>query len=390
MAKKEETKKVTKKTTKKESKPEKVEKKTTKASTRKRTATKKESIVEKRNETVSKSMAIVIIFTVLCLILVVLASMGKHPTNKITENDYVYLGTSHDIETDGKYNNYVFNNFDDYNKKIGIKLKESDFEEHNYVFFTISYDSCSEKNITPKKYSMHGNNITVTIDYESQCGVCAPEELYYLLKLDKSITDASVELNFNVVKSEECDPMIAYKPIIYLYPEKEMNVSVKLLNDYNLTTTYPKYQNEWNVYAYPNGNLIDNNTGRSLYALYWEGDNHQALVKEDGFVVKKEDTITFLEEKLALLGLNEREADEFIIYWLPKMEHNTYNYIRFETIEEINNYMPLEVSPNPDTIIRVQMDFKGLNEIIEVAEQKIVTPERIGFTVVEWGGSVIK
>ena len=51
--------------------------------------------------------------------------------------------------------------------------------------------------------------------------------------------------------------------------------------------------------------------------------------------------------------------------------------------------MPLEISPNPDTIIRVHMDFKGLDEQIEVKEQKLVTQERHGFTVVEWGGSII-
>ena len=43
------------------------------------------------------------------------------------------------------------------------------------------------------------------------------------------------------------------------------------------------------------------------------------------------------EEKLAILGLNEREAEEFIIYWLPKLESNKYNYIRFATEEEIRN-----------------------------------------------------
>ena len=38
---------------------------------------------------------------------------------------------------------------------------------------------------------------------------------------------------------------------------------------------------------------------------------------KEGFIVKGKDTITFLKEKLAQLGLNEREANEFIIYSLP-------------------------------------------------------------------------
>ena len=55
--------------------------------------------------------------------------------------------------------------------------------------------------------------------------------------------------------------------------------------------------------------------------------------------VKGTDVAEFLEDKLALLGLNEREAEEFIVYWLPKLQENKYNYIRFATMEEINENM---------------------------------------------------
>lgn len=180
------------------------------------------------------------------------------------------------------------------------------------------------------------------------------------------------------------------KPLIYLYPEEEIKVEVKLGYKDKLTTTYPKYKDSWNVIAKPNGDLIDIETGRSLYGLYWEGLNTVETNKKYGFVIKGEDTIEFLEEKLRILGLSEREANEFIIYWLPKLEHNKYNYIRFQTIEEINENMPLEITPTPDTIIRVLMEYKPLDSKIEVKEQILETPKREGFTVVEWGGSEIK
>ena len=113
-------------------------------------------------------------------------------------------------------------------------------------------------------------------------------------------------------------------------------------------------------------------------------------IENDGFVVKDEDTVSFLEEKLAILGLTERESEEFIIYWLPKLEANKYNYIRFATLAEINENMPLEINPNPDTIIRVLMTFKGLDYPIEVQEQQLTAQERNGFVAVEWGGTEIK
>ena len=52
--------------------------------------------------------------------------------------------------------------------------------------------------------------------------------------------------------------------------------------------------------------------------------------------------------------------------------------------------MPLEINPKPDTIIRVLMVFKRLEEPIDIAEQKLETPQRTGFTAVEWGGTEIK
>lgn len=63
---------------------------------------------------------------------------------------------------------------------------------------------------------------------------------------------------------------------------------------------------------------------------------------------------------------------------------------RFQTIKEINENMPLEIEPTPDTIVRIVMEYKGLEEPIEIAEQKLATPNRDGFTVVEWGGTEIK
>ena len=180
------------------------------------------------------------------------------------------------------------------------------------------------------------------------------------------------------------------KPIIYLYPEKNEEITIKLGYPEKLTCSYPKYEDSWNVLANPDGTLKDLKTGKSLYSLYWEGIGTAKTNMQEGFIVKGEDSADFLEEKLEILGLTEREAEEFIIYWLPKLENNKYNYIRFASMEEISEYMPLEFSIKPNTLIRVLMQFKGIDQPIQVEEQKLETPERKGFVVVEWGGSEIE
>ena len=188
---------------------------------------------------------------------------------------------------------------------------------------------------------------------------------------------------------------VSGKPIIYIYPTQEQNISVKLGNPELLTCSYPQYEDGgWDVLAKPNGDLLDLKTGKNLYSLYWEGISNKVYdysntPELEGFVVKGEDTTKFLEEKLSILGLSEREKEEFIIYWLPQMEDNKYNYIRFETIEEIEKEMPLQIEPKPDTTIRVLMDWKKLDEAIEVKEQELIPVERNGYTVVEWGASVL-
>ncbi|MBQ8614705.1 MAG: hypothetical protein IJ416_10870, partial [Ruminiclostridium sp.] len=86
------------------------------------------------------------------------------------------------------------------------------------------------------------------------------------------------------------------------------------------------------------------------------------------------------------MGLTAREANEFIIYWLPIMEKNPYNVVTFHT-DSYTEAVPLSVSPAPDSVIRVFMTFYASETEIEIAEQDLPQYEREGFTVVEWGGS---
>ena len=215
------------------------------------------------------------------------------------------------------------------------------------------------------------------------------------ISFDEGPLSAGCELKWqcNEEKCEcACDPDRIYaKPIIYFYPEEITDVTVVLGYPENTTHTYPKYNKSWKVQAEPNGDLTDLKTGRHYYALYWEGKNTiSTSMPNEGFVIKGEDTISFLEQKLEQLGLTERESAEFIIYWLPKLENAKYNLIRFQTLAEQNKNMPLDITPKPNTLIRVMMEYKNLDKPISIKEQILpLQPKRDGFTVVEWGGTEI-
>lgn len=192
-----------------------------------------------------------------------------------------------------------------------------------------------------------------------------------------------------VKQCRNCNPNVFYKPIIYLYPKEVTNISVKLGYPELITADYPSYNYGWNVTAYPDGNLkIDD---RNYYALYYESQNKIIFDKNDtGFVVESNRIASFLEDKLSILGLNEKESEEFIIYWLPKLQSNNYVYIRFATEDEISKNMPLDINPKPDTTIRVLMIYKGLNETEPVIEQNLTKAERAGYAAIEWGGTEAK
>lgn len=197
-------------------------------------------------------------------------------------------------------------------------------------------------------------------------------------------------LSLILITFTDCEnDQMTKKPVIYLYPTSEQSVSVKL--DYNgeLTCTYPEYKDGWNVIAEPDGTLTNIGDKRKYSYLYWEGISKNQWDMSKGFVVKGEDTEEFLQEKLEYMGLTPREYNEFIVYWLPIMQENKYNLITFAG-EEYENLAKLNITPKPDSILRIMMLFKSLDKPIEIEEQEIKSFERKGFTVIEWGGTEVK
>ena len=179
------------------------------------------------------------------------------------------------------------------------------------------------------------------------------------------------------------------KPVIYLYPEETTDVTVSLDYDGKLTCTYPAYGEGWKVTANPDGTLVNRMDGKTYSYLFWEGEDDAEYDMSKGFVVKGEDTAAFLQEKLSLLGLTPKEYNEFIVYWLPKMQENPYNLITFQK-EAYTECARLHITPEPDSVLRVFMAYKSLHAPIEVEEPVLEPFERKGFAVVEWGGTEVE
>lgn len=194
-----------------------------------------------------------------------------------------------------------------------------------------------------------------------------------------------------VIQQDEKPNPDTAKPVIYLYPQQTQKVRVQLDFDGKLTSTYPTYpQDGWTVTAQPDGTLTDEQ-GRSYRYLFWEGVADDGWRLESGSFVKAEDARAFLEQSLSRLGLNELEQNDFISYWLPKLQANEESFVHFAA-EQYTDRARLTVSPQPDSVLRVQMLMTGVDssnrqQLSALPKQQLQGFARKGFTLVEWGGT---
>lgn len=177
------------------------------------------------------------------------------------------------------------------------------------------------------------------------------------------------------------------KPVVYLYPEKE--TAVKVWVGARMTKTDPDYGSGWNVVAKPNGEVIS--SGKTYPYLFWEGRGSGLYPSiKTGTVVPTPDAVATIKGQLAKVGLNQKEIADFIEFWGPKMPQSSYVRLTWLLNKEMDELAPIKIAPKPDTIIRVFLDFEGLNQKEDIASQVLPSIPRRGFTAVEWGGLLVK
>ncbi len=176
-----------------------------------------------------------------------------------------------------------------------------------------------------------------------------------------------------------------YKPIIYLYPTEKTDINVYLPIKWEFIITYPTINkdNTWNITAQPNGTLINKEDQKEYSYLFREWKFHKTWHIKEWFVVKKENTIEFLQDKLSYLWLTPKEYNEFIVFRLPLMMKNDYNIISFLT-DQYTSQAPLYIQPRPDSMQRVFMVFHGVDEWYTIPLQHLNPWTRSWFSVVEW------
>ena len=95
--------------------------------------------------------------------------------------------------------------------------------------------------------------------------------LVLMTACSKDSSDADTEKDTDTESSEEEIP--TEKPVIYLYPQVETEVHVELDFSGQLMTTYPKYNDGWDVVATPEGRLVEKDSHLEYSYLFWDGSS---------------------------------------------------------------------------------------------------------------------
>lgn len=268
--------------------------------------------------------------------------------------------------------------------------------------FTVNNEEISPNSTI--SYSVDGTNFQETLDSTKSIEVRTTPGVHsfeLLINLEyqeifvsqieiQELHRTSIILTFQPATTE----MNLRKPVIYLYPEKEQTVSVKLTIKGQLDFSYPPYKDGWNVTALPNGTIILDE--KEYNSLFWESSQTLHFSDTDfrqGSFVRQEDLLPFFETTLGKLGFTSQEKQDFITYWLPQMMNHSILYICYKFNEECDIFAELNIQPKPKQTLRLYMFWSipeatlPENQCWEM--QEIPSVSRDGFTVLEWGGAEI-
>lgn len=298
----------------------------------------------------------------------------------------LYSKKNDDIEPIGcAVLSYHIRNTDLYNT---VRINITEINDNYFMGELITSTDGMSKNTIIKVNGLMNEvrNDVTNLDYDIQDVIDVSYEKNKLIKNEDGIVEIDA-VDISASRWGISSAGAALKPVIYLYPETETEFNVSLDYDGELTVTYPTYKNGWHGIAKPDGTLFVD--GHEYSYLFWEGEDNNIYDLSEGFVVKGEDSAEFLQTTLSQMGLLPKEYNEFIVYWLPKLEANAYNLITFQQ-EAYTDHARLTIDPKPDSVLRVFMVYQPLEHEINIKSQAIESFTRKGFTVVEWGGTEIK
>ena len=188
--------------------------------------------------------------------------------------------------------------------------------------------------------------------------------------------------DYSVIFTLEMAPMVR-KPNIYLYPKEKCRLSVSLgfPQGGQVVVSDPAYPQAWqDITVTPDGRIEN-----TYDYLFYEASIPDLWQYEKGWVVSREDLSGFFSENLSAYGFNDREINDFLEYWIPRLKSSPYYAVYPQHIPHIDDVITLNICKMPDSILRLFYVIKEVSEIKSLPEPVIPEFDRVGFAVTEWG-----
>lgn len=196
-------------------------------------------------------------------------------------------------------------------------------------------------------------------------------------------------INCAISTSSEPIRSFVLKPMLYLYPPDTLDVTVTMGRPERVSVSYPALVNDaWKVRAHPGGDLVSKTSGKRYYGLFWEGYSWDAPISDTGFCLSREEFGTRMDSILELKGLNFREREEFITFWISRITQ-PFVAVRFPE-QPFSQAFPVHILPPPELFLRVYATFDQRATPVDLIAPRLEGIHRPAWTAVEWGGQEIQ
>lgn len=252
-------------------------------------------------------------------------------------------------------------------------LIEQTFDLEDSVQFT----NCSE-NATSYLWDFGDGTTSTEKEPKHTYGTDYP----YIVKLT-AINGDETDVLVDTVR----DWQLVEKPNIYIYPTETTDLCVTL--DFpqggEIVTSIPEYGSGWCVNVEPNGKI-----NGEFDFLFYESIQPNIWQSDKGWCIAYNGVENFFSNILQDYNLSEDEINDFKEYWIERLDESPYYLIYPQLNNTINEVIGLNFSQNPDNIFRLFFTFKPCNALENISEPEIISAQRKGFHVIEWGGAVLK
>jgi len=189
------------------------------------------------------------------------------------------------------------------------------------------------------------------------------------------------------VPFQSCEPdeeeKMVYKPNIYIYPNEVIDLTLKITFPMGgkIVTSIPEYGSGWSFVVDTSG-LIDN----TYSYLFYESIQPDVWQRNYGWCIKTDTLEIFIRQNMSEYGFNDKEINDFIEYWIPRLNDYPYYSLYPQTNCIIDDVVQLEFSKQPENILRLFYSIHGRNSFLDKLKAPTIDKFiREGYFVTEWG-----